>query len=233
MKHAPLGLLLVLALAMLACNPLAGLMATPTPTATDTPTPTLTPIPTDTPTPTPVPTDTPVPTETAAAATAALLSAEDLPAGFQEIPPEEFGFGEDSPFAEGGGLEHTFAFFDPTLFEIVFGFTMPLETRVDQLGFDTALGRPDLFSDYFGQILGEQASDVTVLEGLDGIGDSSGGFTMLMDLGTGFNMRVDMAMARLAEQGVLVLSMYVDGEQPSVPIADLAQIAADRLAALP
>lgn len=60
------GVLVLLGLtaSMLACQPVAALLATPTPTATETPTPTLTPTRTATPTPTLTPTITATPTIT-------------------------------------------------------------------------------------------------------------------------------------------------------------------------
>ena len=210
------------ALASLACSPAAILGPSPTPTASSTPTPTSTP----TSTPTPVPSSTPLPTETAEPL--ALLVLEDLPPGFESVPPEEFGLQEGQVFAEGFTIGNAFAFVEPTSFEVVFGFTMPLVRRLDQVGFDAALERPELLIEGFVAGLGETGyEDVLVLEGMDQIGDKSNGIGLVM-LVDPVAFQVEMIIFRKGELGAFLMQMYFQGEQPLAVARGLAETMAAR-----
>lgn len=210
------------ALASLACSPAAILGPTPTPTAASTPTPTSTP----TSTPTRVPSSTPPPTETAEPL--ALLVLEDLPPGFESVPPEEFGLQEGQEFAEGFTIGNAFAFVEPTSFEVIFGFTMPLERRLDQVGFDAALERPELLIEGIVVGMGETGyEDVSVLEGMDQVGDKSNGIGLVMSIDP-LAFQVEMIVFRKGELGAFLMRMYFQGEQPSTVIRELAESMAAR-----
>jgi len=213
---------IAVALASLACNPAAILGPTPTPTASSTPTPTSTP----TSTPSPLPSSTPLPTETAEPL--ALLGVEDLPPGFESVPPEDFGLEEGQEFAEGFTIGNAFAFVEPTSFEVIFGFTMPLERRLDQVGFDVALERPEVLIEAFVAGLGETGyEEVAVLEGMDQIGDKSNGIGLVMFIDP-LAFQVEMVIFRKGELGAFLMLMYFQGEQPSTVARELAETMAAR-----
>jgi len=217
---------IAVALASLACNPAAILGPTPTPTASSTPTPTSTP----TSTPTPVPSSTPLPSETAEPL--ALLVLEDLPPGFESVPPEDFGLEEGQEFAEGFTVGNAFAFVEPTSFQVIFGFTMPLERRLDQVGFDVALDRPEVLIEAFVAGLGETGyEDVAVLEGMDQIGDKSNGIGLVMFIDP-LAFQVEMIIFRKAELGAFLMLMYFEGEQPLTAARELAETMAARAPAV-
>jgi len=213
---------IVVALASLACNPATILGPTPTPTASSTPTPTSTP----TASPTPVPSSTPLPTETPEPL--GLLRLEDLPPGFESVPPEDFGLQEGQEFAEGFTIGNAFAYVEPTNFEVVFGFTMPLERRLDQVGFDVALDRPEVLIEAFVAGLGETGyEEVAVLEGMDQIGDKSNGIGLVMFVDP-LAFQVEMIIFRKGELGAFLMLMYFEGEQPQTSIRALAEAMAAR-----
>ncbi len=211
---------------------------TPTPVPTDTPTP----APTDT--PTSIPTDTPTlvpteePTEEAATETSGeeaatetsgiVLELKDLPSGFEEIDPAEMGMTKETMSNEQFEVEEVFAFIQPTEFEIVMGFTTLLNNKLEQAGFDAALRDPELLSESF--VGGMGGTDVLEQEELvlEDIGNEASGLSFVVDM-TGVSMRMDLAVFRKDKVGAFLIIMYMDGEEASVSIADLARTLANKV----
>jgi len=206
--------LIVLALAMLltpGCDVLQGLSPAPTatPTATITPSPTNTPLPTATSTP------------EGPGLSDLVLSLGDLPAGFQMVSPEEFGLTRESLSGDDLTVVSVFAFMEYARFEFVMGFTTLLETRLDQESFDAELGDTDYLIEAF--VLGLGASAVLeqgVIPGLE-VGDTSAGLTVVANLEE-IPMRMDMVVFRRDVIGAFVLIMYLDGDVPIIPVAEVA-----------
>lgn len=192
---------------------------TPTPTPTFTPTPTATFTPTPTPTPTPTLTPTPTPTPTSPDLSEAVLTLDDLPAGFEVLPPDEIGFKPEDLSGEDFTVESTFAFFEAKHLEFVMGFTTLLLTGLDRVTFDAGLYHPD----FMAKLLGEEikATNIKELPGLDDIGDVSAGWTAVLDM-DGIPMRMDIAVFRRDIVGGVVFTMYPDGNTPVVTVDDAA-----------
>lgn len=197
---------------------------TPSPTPIITPTLVVTASPTNTPTPTASPTNTPTVTPAPLSDLSdAVLTLQDFPSGFEEIPPAAFGFTKEDLSQEGFTVESLFAFLEAEHFEFVMGFTTLLPTELEQAGFDVALRQPDFLLESL--IVGMGAVDILEqkeLPGLDDIADASVGLTVAIDAG-GFPMRMDLVAFRRDVAGAFVLVMYVDGEVPIVPIGDVAR----------
>ena len=200
---------------------------TPTPVPPTTPTPvppTATPIP---PTPTPVPpspTPTPLPD-----LSNVVLTLEDLPSGFEAMPPVELGFTEEDLSQDGFTVESLFVFLEAEHFELVMGLTALVATRLEQAGFDVALRQPDFVLDSL--IGGMGATDILEqkdLPDLDDIGDASVGVTVAADM-EGIPMRMDIVPFRRDVVGAFILVMYIDGDVPIVPIGDVARMFDERI----
>jgi len=149
------------------------------------------------------------------------------------VPPEDFGLEEGQEFAEGVTIGNAFAFVEPTSFEVIFGFTMPLERRLDQVGFDAALERPELLIEGFVAGLGDTGYEaVAVLEGMDQIGDKSNGIGLVM-LVDPLAFQMEMVIFRKGELGAFLMLMYFQGEQPQNSVRELAEAMAARAPAGP
>jgi hypothetical protein len=156
----------------------------------------------------------------------AVLTLDDLPFGYVEIPNSEF---EDSfDFSSGeAGLEYSsvFIFMNPIDFEIIMGFTTLITRTIQQTTTDLQLNNPDLLMDFF--VSGLTSDIQTTVEkipitGLDDIGDSSAGLRILMS-DEELSMKFDIAIFRQGEVMGLLMLMYEDGTTPSISIQELAQ----------
>jgi len=169
--------------------PTATTTATFPPTNTPTITPTITPSvpPTNTPTITP----TPLPD-----ISGVVLTLEDLPPGFEEIPPEELDFTAEDLSSDELTVESVFTFMQVEPLELVMGFTTLIADRIDQLGFDVALNQPEfLMEALIGGMDPIEILDQRELPGLAVYGDASAGLTLAADMG-GIVMRMDLAVLR-------------------------------------
>lgn len=209
-------------MATMSCGRLEELLATPTPTPTNTPTPT----PTRTPTPTPTSTSTNTPTATPTPLpdiSRAVVKLDDLPSGFEEIPPEELGLTNEALSGEEFQAETLFAFLEPDRLEFVIGSTTLLLTRLEQAGFDIALARPEALTDSF--VEGFGATDIVEqaeLDQMSGIGDASAGSTVVARV-QNLPMRIDVAVFRRDIVGAFVVAMYLDGDEPVVTVEEVAR----------
>jgi hypothetical protein len=195
----------------------------PSPTNTPTITPTITPTlpPTNTPTITP----TPLPDISGVG-----LTLKDLPPGFEEIPPEEFGLSKEDMSDDEFFVENIFLFMQVEPIEFIMGFTILIPSKLDQLSFDVALTQPELFMDSF--MMAFDLGDVNDLKELPDLaiyGDTSAGFTLAADTGLGMVMRMDMAVIRRDFAGAILIIMYIDGETPVVTIDEIASKMDERL----
>lgn len=225
--------ILILFFLVLGCGPnISALFATPTPTSTPTPTPTQTftptatptntptPLPTDTPTPTASPTDTPPPLADLSEIT---LTLDDLPAGFQEMPPADMGLSQDGLSQGGLKVQSLFTFLEPKHFEILMGFTSLLSTQLEQSGFDLSLRQPDLLTESLIKGMGT----TTILEkkpltDVGDIGDASTGITVVADM-QGIPMRIDVVVFRRGNAGAFLILMYRDKETPLISAGNVAR----------
>jgi len=159
-----------------------------------------------------------------------VLTLEDLPPGFEEIPPEEFGLSKEDMSDDEFFVENIFLFMQVEPIELIMGFSILIPSTLDQLSFDVALTQPELFMDSFLMAfeLGD-GNDVRELPDLAIYGDTSTGFTSAADMGLGMVMRMDVAVIRRDFVGAILIIMYIDGETPVVTIDEIASKMDERI----
>jgi len=194
----------------------------PSPTNTPTITPTITP--TFPPTNTPTITTTPLPD-----ISGVVLMLEDLPPSFEEIPPEELGFTAEDLSNDELTVESVFTFMQVEPLGLVMGYTTLINSRVDQLGFDVALSQPEfLMEALIGGMEPLDTQDQKELPGLAVYGDASAGLTLAADIG-GIVMRMDLVVLRRDVVGAFLISMYIDGDIPTITIDEIASKMDERI----
>ena len=152
-----------------------------------------------------------------------VLTLEDLPSGFEAMPPAEFGFTKEDLSQDDFTVESLFAFLEAEHFELVMGFTTLVPTKLEQAGFDVALRQPDFLLDSV--IGGMGTTDILEqndLPDFDDICDASAGVTVAVDM-EGIPMRMDIVAFRRDVVGAFVFVMYIDGDVPIVPIGDVTR----------
>jgi hypothetical protein len=208
----PIAALLVLILPAISCGIIPGSGPIPTPTLP----PTFTPQPTATPTPTP---------EESPDISHLVLTLADLPAGFQEVSLEEFGFTPDALSNDELTVESVFVFMEYERFEFVMGLTTLLPTPADQAAFDTELGQSEeyMINSLMLGLGAVAASDPEPISGLDGIGDMATGTGVVANLES-IPMHIELVVFRHGEVGAFVLAMYLEGAEPVISVQDLARL---------
>jgi hypothetical protein len=204
-------ILIAAALFSLGCQVTSQLFSTPTPTYTLTPT--------STPTRTPTLTSTPRPD-----LSSSVLTLDDLPAGFEEISLEEFDKTEADIYREGLEPEEIFIFVNALQFQTITGYNFLLTNRINRISFDAVASSPELFLPGFvSNLEPENVRDITVLTGLEDIGDLRIGITMVA-LTEGVSFQVDSLMFRRDIIGAFIMSMTLEGREPNITIQELGRI---------
>lgn len=172
------------------------------------------------------------------AASAPTLSLQDLPPGFQEVPPQIKQ--RIAPWLEpfkqllGRGnlpLNNFFAFVNLEKFEVVFGFTGLLPNQPLALAtFDTAVHRLQgttarqqqisLVRKRLQAILGIELVEYSALPELNNLANASTGMSLALLL-RGQPMRVDVAGFRRHTVGAFTAVLYLDGKPPLAPLSNL------------
>jgi hypothetical protein len=199
---------------------IARLFPTPTPTHTATPTSTLIPTSTITPTPTNTPTVTPTVQPDLSQTT---LTLDDFPAGFEVVPTKDCGISKETLGIDSIEIKSIFCFLKAKPFEMIYGFTALLPTRLMQAAFDARLRQPEL-KETFIEGMGKE---VKILEKKDlpeqkDIGDASVGFTILAD-DHGFPTCMDLILFRRKEVAAIVWVVYLNRDAPIVTIDGIAR----------
>ena len=220
-KRNLLFILLAISMLIMACSlatDLENMLADPT--ATSAPTATLSP--TETSVPTATPTETPTPIPELDYSTLVLTAADFPGTGLGDVSMEEIGLTQGDLSSEDFEIESFFALVEPVNFEIIMGFTMRVETVLDTAAFDLGLKNPEmLFEALLGGMGDISASEPEELPDLNDIGDVSTGIAFVADM-EGIGMRIDMVIFRRDTVGSFIVVMYLDGEEPAVPIKDVA-----------
>lgn len=190
---------------------------TPQPTETEIPTATPTLEPSETPSPTEEPTASPTSAPDLKAVT---LTLDDLPAGFIELPQESLGVDQQA-FPEG---TYVFGFSDEIGSQIILGFLIPVPSRAEQATYDAMM--PQMI-EAIAAGLGA-GPDFEELTGLDEIGETRTGLTASGQMGS-LSMRWDAVGFRRGEVFTILLMGYPDGDEPAVPVSDLAQLMDERI----
>ncbi len=173
------------------------------------------------------------------AATAVTLTLEDLPPGFQEVPPqikqqiatwlEPF----KQLLAKGNiPLDNFFAFANLQKFEVIFGFTRVLPNQPLALSiFDATLqqlqqtaAQQQLISQLRERqrtIPGIELIEYAALPELNNLANASTGLTLAAKL-QGRPVRIEIAGFRRNTVGAFTAVFYVDGTKPVVSLKDVA-----------
>jgi hypothetical protein len=155
----------------------------------------------------------------------AILTLQDLPPGFTAIEVESLKnqLIKEKEFK----TENIFAYqkSDDKQFQVILGFTMQIPTRIDQAGFDSSLRQGDFtkaFIEGFNSSKPTQFSSPVPLSLGDNIGEISAGWVTKGKV-EDIPMRGDMAIFRRGNLGVVLMTLYLDGDTPSIEIADAAR----------
>ena len=151
----------------------------------------------------------------------AVLTLEDLPAGFEEISTDEIGITEADFSEEALQPEEIFIFLNSENFQMVFGFNFLLTKTLDRAAFDVAISQPEISLPAMVNGMGsENVQDEKIIDGFEDIGDAQVGMTMITNM-EGVPVRVDVLMFRRDVIGVMVMSMVLDGGDPNITLHDL------------
>lgn len=191
----------------------------PTATPTFTPSPTATTTPTSTPTPTPTPTATPTLTPTPGLSSL-VMTLDDLPDGFEAMPADQMRAMEEA-YPAGTSA---FGFQDDKNTQIVMGVLMPYYSRAEQAVFDSMM--PEFVQAMAAAVGADTNSEP--LPDFEEIGEARAGTTAVSKMGS-LSMRWDILVFRRSEVGVLILIAYPDGDQPAMPIVELAHLSDERI----
>lgn len=153
------------------------------------------------------------------------LTLQDLPSGFVETDVESFKnqLNQDKQFKP----ETVFAYqkSDEKQFQLIVGFTIQIATKIDQVSFDNFLRNQD-FAQAFIQGLNDkskpQFSNPVPLALGENIGEISAGWLTKGQVES-ISMQVDMAIFRRGNLGAVLMTFYLDGDTPSINIADAAR----------
>lgn len=154
------------------------------------------------------------------------LQPEDFPPGFEQADPEELGITEESLSAEDYKVENLFVYIYPELenFEMVMGFTMALKGKLQQLGVDMVMEKPDLIIDEVISSMGAtmEVTERQELTGLEGIGDKAAGVSVVADM-QGIQFRMDILIFRRGGVLAFAMAMYMEGSIPLISIQEVGQ----------
>lgn len=157
----------------------------------------------------------------------AILTLEDLPPGFKDMSGEADSLKKQLNNGTEIKAENVFAFqkSDDKQFQLIVGFTMPMLTRIDQASFDSLIRQQDFAQEFLkGLNEGSQGdfSNITSSPMGENIGDTSAKWVTKGQL-NGIPMRLEMAVFRRGNLGAMLMILYLDGESPSIAIADAAR----------
>jgi len=156
------------------------------------------------------------------------LTAQDLPAGFEELSDqdlEDMGISPDTfadAFAESlskAEVQDFSAFLNTTDFEVVFDFVLAPVTLIERASFDLLLNDPTKAAEAF-----EEGAGVPIeVVPMETVGDSSVLLTFTQ-ASSGITLRVDVVISRRGEAVLITMVMYMDGQTPPVSARDAAVI---------
>jgi hypothetical protein len=165
--------------------------------------------------------------EPAADLSGLVLTLQNLPAGFTEMPPATIKnivslIPNFKPASVFGYYKN-----DDQQFQVITGLTAQLPNRIDRAKFDAEI-REGIFAQQFSQGLNSSSNkefhfaNLTALTSKDKIGEVSGGWTTQGKI-QGVTMNVELALFRRGKIGSFMAIMYLDGSKPSVTISSAAR----------
>ncbi|MFE1748173.1 hypothetical protein [Coleofasciculus sp. H7-2] len=167
------------------------------------------------------------------------LTLEDLPAGFQELPPDvaveiasKLDVLRQQLTQANMKPENFFAFVNPENFQIVLGFTGNMPNQPEQAKFDAGLQEMQnpqkqqqmlsLLRERLKAYQGLEVVEYKPLPELNNLGNASGGMTLALKIQEQ-PVRMDIAAFRRNSTGALTAVMYVNGKQPAVQVGDVVR----------
>ena len=170
---------------------------------------------------------------------AATLTVEDLPTGFQQLPPvlvSQFA-GQFEAFSQQLALgnlnpENFFAFVNPATFQVVLGFTGDVPEQSEQMNFDTNIQKlndpqtqeqmVDLLTEKLKEFGGVQIENYASMPEMKTVADASAGMTMLVNM-QGQPLRLDIASFRRNDVVVFTGVLYPNEQESLVQVGDLVK----------
>ncbi|MBD1922335.1 hypothetical protein H6F77_14760 [Microcoleus sp. FACHB-831] len=179
------------------------------------------------------------PSETPPKTTDATLTLEDLPPGFQELPPEitaqiasQFQTLVQQVSQQSVKPDKFTAFVNPQNFQLIVAFTGKLPDTAGQAQFDASLQQlqqPQVqqqLKTRLQQMLqayqGIKVVDYQPLTELYSLANASTGLTLAVDM-QGQPLRMDAAVFRRNAVGAFTVVTYVNGNKPTIGVGDVAR----------
>ena len=157
-----------------------------------------------------------------------VINSQDLPPEFQGMPAEDLAELKQELRKEDFSVETVFAFMEFDNFELLFGVTTPLENQQEQNDFEAILAEPEVLRELVTDGMGAaQILEQNPLEELENIGEAVAGVTLKLNL-EGVPANLDIVAFRRDVIGAFVFLLYLDGQTPRMPIANLARTLDDR-----
>lgn len=151
------------------------------------------------------------------------IDAQDLPREFQAMPAEELAKLKQELGQEDFSVESLFAFMEPKNFEMLLGMTTSLKSQQEQNDFEAFLASPESLQRVMTEGMGAtQILQQTPLR-LENVGQAVAGVNLKLNL-EGVPANLDIVAFRRDTIGAFVFLLYLEGQTPRRPIANLAQI---------
>ncbi|MEM7028324.1 MAG: tetratricopeptide repeat protein [Chloroflexota bacterium] len=150
----------------------------------------------------------------------------DLPTGFTPLAAAELQRRKSALSDQGYQFDHAYNFSDDELDEIVWGVTGSVDDFYAQFLLDRELEAQDIMLEAMpdiGQSLGfTNIWETNLLADFPAVGNASFAGTLL-GINQGIPRHLQLVIFRRETTTVLLYHMYIDGEQPTLSMADLAQ----------
>jgi hypothetical protein len=151
-----------------------------------------------------------------------VIRAQDLPSGFQGMPADQLNQLRQELTQDGLSIGSVFAFMEPKNFEMLIGVTTPLQSPQEQNDFEAILASPGALQRMITEGMGAtQILQQTPLR-LENIGEAVAGVNLKLNM-EGVPANLDIVAFRRDAIGAFVFLLYLEGQIPQRPIANLAR----------
>ena len=151
-----------------------------------------------------------------------VLTLQDLPPGFTEVPSGAANFKNQ---LSKPASDFAYQKIDDKQFQLLIGFTMQLSDAIQQAGFDEAIREGTVakaFSEGLNSNKELQFTNPTALTLPDNTGEVSAGWTTQGKI-ENIPMNVDCAIFRRGKIGAFMATIYLDGMKPTITISEAAR----------
>ncbi len=152
-----------------------------------------------------------------------VINAQDLPPEFQAMPAEELAKLKQELGQEDFPVQSLFAFTEPNNFEILLGMTTLLKNRQEQNDFEAILASPQSLQRLIAEGIGATKIIQQTPLRLENVGQAVAGVNLKLNL-EGVPANLDIVAFRRDAVGAFVFLLYLEGQTPRRPIANLAGI---------